>query len=212
MKYRYPQTGVLDDTERIEDPLSYMEKLADSILPLKEFGFNTSARFVLATTNPTVVYDSEWCRIAFNWERWEVYRGNSIDVTYGRLHAPDGSATMKWKGEECYCWSSKMGVRPVLDFLDGLTPHESFNKKGLPRIIEETRQTDWFKNMAEKRRGPELTLRIEAKVWSHYGVRLFELFDLRRPDLWEQYRKFLKEYYDIKGRSPYIKPPLDQVC
>jgi hypothetical protein len=71
MKYRYPQSGVLDGTERIEDPLSYMEKLADSILPLKEFGFSISARFIMATSNPTVVYDSEWCRIAFGWERWE---------------------------------------------------------------------------------------------------------------------------------------------
>jgi hypothetical protein len=119
---------------------------------------------------------------------------------------------MKWKGEECYCWYSKMGVHPTLDYLDGLTPRESVNKNGLPRVIEETRQTDWFKSLTEKRHGPELVFRIEEKVWSHYGVRLFELFDLRRPDLWEQYRKFLKEYYDIKGRSPNIHPPLDQVC
>jgi hypothetical protein len=59
---------------------------------------------------------------------------------------------------------------------------------------------------------PELTLAMHKSIWKTYGQNLFELFDLRRPDLWEQYRKFLKEYYDIKGRSPNIHPPLDQVC
>jgi len=50
------------------------------------------------------------------------------------------------------------------------------------------------------------------EIWEHYGKRLFELFDLRQPNLWEQYRGFLKEFYDIKGRISFIKPAMDKVC
>jgi hypothetical protein len=63
-----------------------------------------------------------------------------------------------------------------------------------------------------RRRQPEWLAQMNTVVWQHYGKRFFNLFDLRQPQLWEQYRKFLKEMYDIKGRSPNIKPPLDKVC
>jgi hypothetical protein len=38
-----------------------------------------------------------------------------------------------------------------------------------------------------------------AMIWEHYGQRLFELFDLRRPDLWEKYSSFVIQVYDLKG-------------
>jgi hypothetical protein len=53
---------------------------------------------------------------------------------------------------------------------------------------------------------------MHKAIWQYYGKRLFELFDLRQPDLWQEYREFLKEVYDIKGRNPAIKPPMDKVC
>ena len=34
----------------------------------------------------------------------------------------------------------------------------------------------------------------QAMIWEHYEQRFFELFDLRRPDLWDDYIGFLKEY------------------
>ena len=58
----------------------------------------------------------------------------------------------------------------------------------------------------------EWTAEMHKAIWQYYGNRLFELFDLRRPDLWQQYREFLKEVYDIKGRNPAIKPAMDKVC
>ena len=54
-------------------------------------------------------------------------------------------------------------------------------------------------------------MKMHMEVWEHYGKKLFELFDLRQPNLWEQYRGFLKELYDIKGRVSFIKPPMDKV-
>jgi hypothetical protein len=53
---------------------------------------------------------------------------------------------------------------------------------------------------------------MHATILDQYGKRLFELFDVTRNDLWMEYRQFLKEFYDIKGRSSFIKPPLDKVC
>ncbi len=201
MKHRYNQSGVLDKSEKIENPLIHMEQLVQNFLPLKQFDFKESARFITATTNPTIIYDSQWCRLAFSWERWEMYSGNSIDIEYGRLHALDGSVTMDWNREQCYCWHTKMGTSNVLDFLDGLTPQESVNKKEFPKLIEEIRQTDWFQNMSDKRRGPELALKIESKIWDHYDIRLFELFDLRRQDLWEKYRQWLRTCYSLEGKT-----------
>src|SRR6266498_5171045 len=53
--------------------------------------------------------------------------------------------------------------------------------------------------------------RKNFKIWEQYAPRLFEIFDLHRADLWQDYGKFLKEVYDISGRNPAIKPSLDKV-
>ena len=58
----------------------------------------------------------------------------------------------------------------------------------------------------------EYSLRYHAAIWDYYGNRLFELFDLRQPELWEQYTQFVKEFYDRHRHSPNIQPPLDKVC
>jgi hypothetical protein len=198
MKYRYNQSGV-PTNETVEDPCEYMSELVKKLLPMDKWGFKESARFV--TDSPNIIYSSKLCRIKFLWDYWEMYTGNSISIFYGRLHAPDDLPKMKWMGLECYCWHSKLGSRHILDFLDGLTPQESIQRNGFPEIVEKIRQTEWFQDMANKRRGPELALNVEAKIWDYYDVRLFELFDLRQPELWEKYRNWLKEYYILNGNT-----------
>jgi hypothetical protein len=42
---------------------------------------------------------------------------------------------------------------------------------------------------------------MHAAIWEQYGMRLFELFDLRRPDLWEQYRTWLRARYIAEGKN-----------
>jgi hypothetical protein len=79
-------------------------------------------------------------------------------------------------------------------------------------LIEQYQQSELGQSFTGKRRQPEWLAQMHATIWRHYGKRFFELFDLRQPDLWGKYRQFLKEVYDIKGRSPRIKPPLDKVC
>ena len=43
----------------------------------------------------------------------------------------------------------------------------------------------------------ERSLKLHAAIWTQYGLPFFELFDLRRTELWEKYTVFLKEYYRL---------------
>jgi hypothetical protein len=194
--------------ERIDDPCGEMAHLAERFLPLKKWGFDETYR---SSKDGRLILNSQWCRVKFLWSGWEAQVGNSINIFYGRLHASNDHQVMAWNKEDCYCWHGLTG-REVLNFLDGLSPQEAVFQKGFPQIIMQFRKSELWKNLAGKRCQPELTVKMNAVVWEYYGTRLFELFDLRRSDLWEQYRKFLKEYYDIKGRNPNINPSLDKAC
>ena len=190
--------------ERNVDPIQEMLRLVQIFSDLEVWGFKESYRSV---KNPELIFDSEWCRIALVWGGWDYGRGNSISIHYGRLHAPDESATMIWNGKECHAWHK---LKPALLFLDGHSPKKAAKMKFSP---------PWTKKYFEKkflekydRRQPEWLMTMHTEVWERYGKEFFELFDLRRPDLWESYRQFLKEFYDIKGRSSFIDPPMDKVC
>lgn len=61
-------------------------------------------------------------------------------------------------------------------------------------------------------RQPEWLIEMHGEVCRHYGERLFRVFDLRLSELREQYRAFLKAFYDIAGNPYFIKPPMDKVC
>ena len=133
--------------------------------------------------------------------------GNSMHVRYGRLHAPSEGHTMIWNGEDCYCWHNfDLG----LHFLDGRQPAEIVKKYYSHSITDPF----YLKDIRQKysRRQPEWIAQMQLSIWEHYGNRFFELFDLRQPGLWDQYRQFLKEFYDIKGRRAGTNPPLDKVC
>jgi hypothetical protein len=131
----------------------------------------------------------------------------AVRIYYGRLHALNDMSTMIWNLEECWCWHS---VSKGLHFLDNRTPEYAAKDLHSHDLIRKYRETVHSKDLRNKH--VEWEIRKHAFIWEHYAPQLFELFDLRRPDLWEKYRQFLKEVYDIEGRSPIIKPPLDKVC
>ncbi len=189
-----------------------MDKLAQTFLNIKDWGFHESVR-ISETKFPKIIYDSQWCRLKFVWDGWEMYGGYTISIYYGRSHAPDNKPSITWNGEECFCWHD---IDNALNFLDGLSPQESVDQMRVhhrwPHVMEQFRQSELGKSLTGTRRQPEWLTRMHAAVWGHYKIHIFELFDLRRPDLWEKYRQFMKELYDIKGRSPNIKPSLDKVC
>lgn len=188
------------------EPIEEMTRIADSFLNLALWGFK---RTYLSKHPGKLIYDSEACRINIVWGGADPLGGNSISIYYGRLHASNEKATMNWKGEECYCWHR---FELALHFLDRCTPGYASKKIYTHSLIEQYKQSDLGKNLAGERHQPEWLARMHNVVWQQYGKRLFDLFDLQHPNLWEQYQYFLKEVYDIKGRSPNIKPSLDKVC
>jgi hypothetical protein len=192
------------DDERDIDSVKEMSRIANSVLELKVWKFEESYR---SSQPANLIYDSQWCRVKLIWGGWDYASGNSISIHYGRLHAPNDKSTTIWNGEECHCWHD---FDLALHFLDGQTPVNAA-KLQYSHAITDPFFEEEFRNKYPRRQ-PEWLAEMHVKIWHHYDKRFFELFDLRRPDLWDEYRQFLKEVYDIKGRRPYIKPPLDKVC
>ena len=192
--------------ERDIDPVQEMTRVAKNSLNLESWGFKESYH---SARSGKLIYDAEWCRLSLIWGGWDYGGGNSINIYYGRLHAPNEEATMIWNSEECYCWHR---FELALHFLDRQTPEYASKTIYTHKLIEQYKQSELGQTLTGKRRQPEWLAQKHAIIWQHYGKRLFELFDLRRPDLWEEYRQFLEKVYDIKGRSPNIEPPPDKVC
>ena len=190
--------------ERNVDPIQEMKRVIESSSKLQAWGFKEDFQ---STKSNELIYNSEWCRISFVWGGWDLLGGNTISIYYGRLHAPNESSTMIINGEECHAWHD---FKLALHFLDGRSPNET-SKVGSSHWLTDKYYEDEYRKKFHRRQ-PEWLMQMHMDVWDHYGERFFELFDIRRPDTWEQYRVFLKEYYDIKGRRRSIAPPRDKVC
>jgi len=119
-----------------------------------------------------------------------------LNIRYGRIHAPDESEKMYWQGEECHCWHSLGSTH--LYFLEGLSPSETLIHPNLA-VFEEAQSSKYDKIRSEL--GEFFPIHREYVIWEHYGLHLFELFDLRRPDLWDKYKNFLREYYRKESLS-----------
>lgn len=191
--------------ERNIDPVQEMTRIAQIALDLDSWGFKESFRI---SKPGKLIYDSEWCRLNMVWGGWDPLGGNSISIYYGRLHAPNEKSTMIWNGEECNCWHR---FELALHFLDGRTPEYASKTIYSHSLIKQYKSSELGQSFG-KRQQPEWLAHMHVTIWRHYGKRFFELFDLRRPDLWQQYQRFLKEVYDIEGRFPEIDPPMDKVC
>lgn len=175
----------------IENLNSYVLQVAYRYLPLRDFGFYETYR----DEYHTVILDSEWCRVQFfgNWE--SDYPGQPIQYYvlkfYGRLHAPNESMAIEWKGEKCKCWIN-IYANYSLEFINYIFPSKSRpSKEEILHKLDESKFSDQI----------HWTFAVEAEVWKHYAPELFYLFDLRRPELWEQYRAWLKEKYIAEGRN-----------
>jgi len=193
-----------NDDERKVDPVLEMVRLTQNFVDLTIWGFKESFR---STANKILIYDSEWCRIKLVWGGWDYQDGNSISIYYGRLHAPNENPIMILNGEECHAWHR---FEHVVHFLDGRSPSDAAKMNYSTPLTGKYYDEEYRQKYP--RRQPEWLMRMHQEVWKHYGKRFFELFDLRRPDLWEHYCEFLKEFYNIKGRIPFIKPAMDKVC
>ena len=192
------------DDERDIDPIEEIVTIAQSFMNLASRGFHESYRSIKPAK---IIYDSEWCRLNIIWGGWDYLGGNSIQIRYGRLNASNEKSTIMWNGEECRCWHR---VEYALHFLDGRTPVETA-QLNYSHVITKPFYEEEFRKKYDRRQ-PEWLAKIHTMIWQQYGQQLFELFDLRQPNIWQKYRQFLKEVYDIAGRLPEINPPMDKVC
>ncbi len=192
----------------------------ESCLDFHSWGFEKSyTKF--SGGNLDIIYDSEWCRVNFQYRRGR-YKEPKLDefsIVYGRLHAPDDQATMIWQGHKCNCWHSN---RLTLFLLDGFTPKEvvQWEKDGswLCEFKEQFRLSETGNKLISAELWAEHWIQSESATWKQYGQRLFEVFDLRQPDLWDEYSRFVEEYHRLIGTPPPgeriadIVAPQDHIC
>jgi hypothetical protein len=187
-------------------------QLVERFIDFKRWGFQRTYIYTPVEISPSVIYDSEWCRVMFSSEGWEMFNGEVVKVYYGRLHASNEKWFIPWRGKNHLCWHR---VNEALNFLDGLTPQEAVEQ--IPegkrsRVMDQFSMSETGQRLLKVNQA-EWMLGMQAFVWEHYGTRLFGLFDLRRPDLWEQYENFIETYHTIKrSSSPYGWPMPDEIC
>ena len=154
---------------------------------------------------PQIIYDSEWCRVKVSFRSYGEMHDQSdvLSILYGRSHAADKENTILWNGELHHCWHP---VSLALCFLDNMSPEDTAKILwNHPLMVE-------YKT-SHSGSQPSVEAGMHAMIWEHYGQRLFELFDLRWPNLWEKYSEFIKQVYDIKGWKHYgYGVPREKIC
>jgi hypothetical protein len=164
----------------------------EQCLNFKRWGFQMTFYGVSTKFPPSVIYDSEWCRVRFlipipDWRD----RESTIHIRYGRLHAPNDEELILNDGEYCYCWHD---IGLALEFLELVAPQQAANKNFASQSVIKGFMDSIDPNLHQL----EWLTKTHALIWDHYGKRFFELFDLRTPNLWKQYDEFVKEFRAIK--------------
>jgi hypothetical protein len=206
----YPRDS--NKPESIDKVWEALQDLIEETLEIKGWNFSPTYTKFIKPNNYKLIYDSEWCRVKIMFSRMHFPETDKLLIDYGRLHAPNEEPFMVWNGERCRCWHN---VLDPLRFLDSQTASatqaQSAADTQLPPIVRDFRKSKLGKKLLNEY-PPKSTLVLQDTIWTHYGERLFELFDLRRPDLWDEYRHFLKEYYSSLGLKPSYGPPHESVC
>ena len=200
---------------RIKRHKAYSEELkslVEDALDLKRWGFQLTYTHIDKKDLPHIIFNSTKCRVRFSYVGGDSNIVYIIKVYYGRLHAANDKYFMDWKGKQCRCWHD---VNRALWFLDGLTPQEAVDQLRIekwPHVIEKYRNSRLGKQLEHDNR-LEWMVRMHASIWKHYGNKMFEIYDLDRLDLWDQYTNYLRSYAKILGTSPYPGTPgNDLIC
>ncbi|SRR5258706_5234869 len=191
----------------VEQKFPGLVKLLETHIDFEKWGFRQTFYGIAQEFAPSVIYDSQGCRVRFVWQIADHQDGPTLDIRYGRLHAPNHQRFMVWNGIDCHCWHHLLDN--VLSFLDGLSPQEA---------VEKNREMAYINQFAQQNKGNqwphiEWTVRLHSSIWEHYEHHLFDLFDFRYPDLWEKYTQFNREYYRLKPRAYNPSAPLpESIC
>jgi len=71
-------------------------QMFESTIDFKRWGFRRTFVGVVVQLPPSVIYDSEWCKVRFMWQASDRRDGDGpkITILYGRLHAPVDQLTI----------------------------------------------------------------------------------------------------------------------
>jgi hypothetical protein len=165
---------------------------AENYQPLKDWGFTLSAKHV-GDPESWLVYKTQWCKMKiYHRKDFHHYmRDDAVHIYYGRVHALDDTQTMEHEGKMYSCWLPDTQL--VRSYLDGQSPEEAMQYAPRPQWLK-----DYLANTPRTDTAGESQLQYQGAYWDHYGIRFFELLDVRRPDLWDGYINFLKEYAKLK--------------
>jgi len=157
----------------------------------ENWGFHKNVRL---PSQLTVIYDSEFCRVKFKLSYSDHGPLYATSIFYGRRHAPDTQQHMTWHKENCLCWHSNM-LGLTLPFLEGVPPRQLAENSGDFQKSLENSFNAFPTNDIEP------PLELHSKIWEEYGQRLFSIFDLRKPELWDEYSKYSNEFHGLINKS-----------
>ncbi len=176
-----------------EDRMQEAVRLNEHVLPLKKWGFKESARYFYNNLYPTLIYDSNKCRVYIYHDTVGRKHEYGTTIYYGSLGVPN-SADLLIRDQDDknprLLWHSP---RLLLCFIDGLSPQNARQEKE-PRRIRELRQSETIQKIKYL---PERRLAEEKAIWEMYGQRLFGLFDAKNIKLWKEYLAFRKAYWQV---------------
>ena len=185
----------------------YLIQPVEQYLDLERWVFKLS--YIKQPRGYVVIYDSNYCRLrcSLSFDPRDEY--DSILTSYARLHAQNEERYLIYQGEKCEAWHSII-TDHIGQFLDGMSPRELGQLRNkriwVPCQAESKFEEEWLdKDLSN----PIWGLMLNQAVWDYYGERLFELFDLRQSELWEEYRQFLQELYIELQKDPKRKAQLE---
>jgi hypothetical protein len=191
------RNGVLlnRDIDFHDDETQTLIDYAEKFMPLKKYGFDKSTQFLTKDREPTVIYDSEFCRVKFfmelEYSQYGPYYSYKSLILYGRLHALNDNHLMKWNNEICTCWHSDMPL--IVSFLNGDSPQlAAENRRETFQALD-----DYLHKDIPTTNQIEYPFRLHSKIWNAFGKKLFNLFDLRQTELWKEFTQFNNEYWNI---------------
>jgi hypothetical protein len=174
------------------------------------WGFHLAYAGARPTADVILVYQSPLCRVRFGYARGrfaarEAKLGQGVEeeafYEYGRLHAPDSEDALTIDGKKNVAWHYPPLLLNYLECRDGrasldevaAAPQLPFAKDRIRQEAQARGPSTW----------PETWASRIAVTWDLYGEHLFEVLDVRRPELWEGYRTFRKVLWEAIKKREY---------
>ena len=184
----------------------------EDVMDIKRLGFYCAYTNFEKINGLVAIFNSSFCKIGFTLSRQQLPQHDELSIEYGRLHASNDDPFMEWQGKKCRSWHK---ITEPIRYLDGLSPVEAMQQaiilKQSPQAIEKFRHSEYGHKLLDEY-PPKYVLTMHSILLENYGHRLFELFDLRRPELWEKYTQFIKGYYRLIGLKARYGPPYENIC